>query len=72
MSTQAASFAVTPADVERAAEVLRPYLPPTPLHQSFALTEKAGCPVFLKIETTQPTRSFKVRGAMNRVIHLSA
>lgn len=57
-------------DVERAAHALRRYLPPTPLQRSFALTEKVGCPVFLKIETTQPTRSFKVRGALNRVLQL--
>lgn len=61
---------ITPDDVEEAARALRRYLPVTPLQQSFALTEKAGCPVFLKIETTQPTRSFKVRGALNRVLHL--
>ncbi|MBO0707212.1 MAG: threonine/serine dehydratase [Candidatus Dormibacteraeota bacterium] len=61
---------VSAEDVEEAAGALRRYLTVTPLQQSFALTEKAGCPVFLKIETTQPTRSFKVRGALNRVLHL--
>lgn len=63
---------VSAEDVEEAARSLRRYLAVTPLQQSFALTEKAGCPVFLKIETTQPTRSFKVRGALNRVLHLQA
>ncbi len=63
---------VSADDVEEAAHALRRYLAVTPLQQSFALTEKAGCPVFLKIETTQPTRSFKVRGALNRVLHLAA
>lgn len=61
---------VSPLDVAEAAAALRSHLPVTPLQRSFALTEKAGCPVFLKIETTQPTRSFKVRGALNRVLRL--
>ncbi|MBO0703470.1 MAG: threonine/serine dehydratase, partial [Candidatus Dormibacteraeota bacterium] len=55
-----------------AGHALRRQLPVTPLQESLALTEKAGCPVFLKIETTQPTRSFKVRGALNRVRRLGA
>jgi threonine dehydratase len=67
----AATLPVSADDVAEAALALRRYLPVTPLQQSFALTEKVGCPVFLKIETTQPTRSFKVRGALNRVLHLS-
>ncbi len=66
----AATLPVSADDVAEAAHALRRYLPVTPLQQSFALTEKVGCPVFLKIETTQPTRSFKVRGALNRVLHL--
>lgn len=61
---------VSPDDVAEAAHALRRYLPVTPLQPSFAFTEKVGCPVFLKIETTQPTRSFKVRGALNRVLRL--
>lgn len=68
----ATTLPVSPGDVDEAARALRRYLAVTPLQQSFALTEKVGCPVFLKIETTQPTRSFKVRGALNRVLHLPA
>ncbi|MFZ0214448.1 MAG: threonine/serine dehydratase [Candidatus Dormiibacterota bacterium] len=69
-TTTAALDAVTPDDVERAGRSLRQHLPPTPLQLSYALTEKVGCPVHLKLESAQPTRSFKVRGALNRVLGL--
>lgn len=56
-------------DVARAAAVLRPYLPPTPLRRSFALREHG--PAFLKLECWQPTGSFKVRGALHVLATLS-
>ena len=62
---------VTPEDVERAATELRAYLPPTPLQHSRAFTEKARCHVYLKIESIQPIRAFKVRGALNKLIRLT-
>jgi threonine dehydratase len=43
----------------------------TPLEHSRALSETAGCQVFLKLESAQPVRSFKVRGALNRVGRLT-
>lgn len=46
----------TRADVAAAAERIRPYLAPTPLLGS------------LKLETLQPTGSFKVRGALNALL----
>ena len=58
--------------MERAAHDLRPYLPPTPLQFSRAFTDKARCHVHLKIETVQPIRAFKVRGALNRITHIPA
>jgi threonine dehydratase len=61
---------VTPADVERAAGDLRAYLSPTPLQFSRAFTDKARCHVHLKIESIQPIRAFKVRGALNKLIRL--
>jgi threonine dehydratase len=48
--------APTRADIHAALERIRPYLPPTPL------VESAG--FALKLETFQPTGSFKVRGAL--------
>jgi threonine dehydratase len=62
---------VTPADVERAARDLRPYLPPTPLQHSRAFTDKARCHVHLKIESIQPIRAFKVRGALTKLIRMT-
>ena len=62
---------VTPADVERAARDLRPYLSPTPLQYSRAFTDKARCHVHLKIESIQPIRAFKVRGALTKLIRMT-
>jgi threonine dehydratase len=59
---------VTAAAVEQAAQDLRPYLAPTPLQPSSAFTAKIGCPVHLKLETVQPIRSFKVRGALHKLL----
>src|ERR1700730_9514232 len=63
---------VTPADVDQAAKDLRSYLSPTPLQYSRAFTDKARCHVHLKIESIQPIRAFKVRGALNKLINLPA
>jgi threonine dehydratase len=62
---------VTPADVERASKELRSYLSPTPLQHSRAFTDKARCHVHLKIESIQPIRAFKVRGALNKLIRMT-
>jgi threonine dehydratase len=56
--------------VEQAARDLAPYLPPTPLQYSRAFTHKAGCHVYLKIESIQPIRAFKVRGALTKIMRL--
>jgi threonine dehydratase len=56
--------------VEDAAIALRPYLSPTPLQYSRAFTEKARCHVHIKVESIQPIRAFKVRGALNKLIHI--
>jgi len=61
---------VTAEAIEQAATGLRAYLPPTPLQYSSAFTPKVGCHVHLKIEGIQPTRAFKVRGALNKVMRM--
>ena len=66
----AGAEAVTAEAVEQAAADLRAHLSPTPLQHSRAFTAKAGCHVYLKIESVQPVRAFKVRGALNKIIHL--
>lgn len=56
----------------RAADVgIRPQVAETPLDFSPGLTARAGCEVLLKCEHLQPTGSFKVRGAANKIRLLS-
>jgi len=44
----------------------------TPLRYSPWLSQAAGGEVFLKLETLQPTHSYKIRGATNAVLKLQA
>ena len=39
----------------------------TPLIESRAMSEKSGLTVYLKLENTQPTASFKLRGISNLI-----
>jgi threonine dehydratase len=57
------------ADVEAARAAIRSFLPVTPLRRSFAATEGN---VWLKLESIQPTGSFKVRGALAAILALTA
>lgn len=50
-------------------EAIRPQVPVTPLDRSSLLSATFGCEVLLKCEHLQPTGSFKLRGATNK-IHL--
>ncbi|GAB6876221.1 pyridoxal-phosphate dependent enzyme [Thermaerobacter litoralis] len=43
----------------------------TPLIPSPALSERLGAEVYLKLETLQPTGSFKLRGAASKVVRLA-
>ncbi|MEO1272048.1 MAG: threonine/serine dehydratase [Myxococcota bacterium] len=47
---------------------IEPHLTPTPLKHSSWLSAATGAQVWLKLEIFQPTGSFKVRGALNRVL----
>jgi threonine dehydratase len=49
---------------------IRPHIRHTPLEPSADLGRVIGGPVFLKLENTQHTGSFKVRGAINRLMNL--
>lgn len=44
----------------------------TPIETSRTLSRAAGAEIFLKCENLQKTGSFKVRGALNRILRLSA
>ncbi|HKJ93443.1 MAG TPA: pyridoxal-phosphate dependent enzyme [Longimicrobiales bacterium] len=59
-------------DILQARERIRGTVRDTPLQHSPWLSERAGCPVFLKLECWQRTGSFKLRGASNAVALLDA
>jgi len=59
-------------DIEAAAERLRPYIHRTPLLRSPVLDGIVGARLLIKAECLQLTGSFKVRGAYNRLLQLSA
>lgn len=44
----------------------------TPLQYSFLLSQRVGSDVYLKLENLQQTGAFKVRGAINKMVSLSA
>lgn len=58
------------ADVEAAAERIRPYATRTRLIESADLNTRLGVRVLLKPEMFQRTGSFKFRGAMNAVLQI--
>jgi threonine dehydratase len=51
----------------QAHSAIRPQVCVTPLERSRALTAALGCEVLLKAEHLQPTGSFKIRGATNKI-----
>lgn len=57
-------------DVLLARKAIAPYLPPTPLQYSPALSDLLGAQVYLKREDLQPIGAFKVRGGINYLLHL--
>ena len=58
------------ADVEAAAARIAPQLRPTPTVHSLLFSDLAGCQVYLKQENLQRGGSFKLRGALNRLLTL--
>ena len=60
----------TVADVVAARRVVDRYLPRAPLEHSPLLSAEHGAEIHLKIETFKPTRTFKVRGALNKIASL--
>jgi threonine dehydratase len=60
------------AEVRAAAAAIHGSVERTPCLHSRTLSEIAGCQVFLKFENLQFTASFKERGALNKLLSLSA
>ncbi len=61
---------LTPANILAAAQRLKGRALRTPLEPSEALSEATGARVYLKLENLQRTGSFKIRGALNRLLTL--
>ena len=58
-------------EVKMADGTIRPFIRETPLEHSPFLSEFAGADVYLKLENQQLSGSFKIRGAMNKILSLS-
>src|SRR5258705_7870728 len=59
-------------DIKQARERIKPFIKRTPLEHSLTLSRYLGTNVFVKPELFQKTGSFKVRGAFNKMLSLSA
>ena len=57
-------------DIEAARLIVGRYLPRAPIERSPYLSQLLGAEILLKIETFKPTRTFKVRGALNKIASL--
>jgi threonine dehydratase len=60
----------TALQIYEARRRLAPYLVPTPIRLAARLSDRAGGPVFLKLESLNLTHSFKIRGAFNALLCL--
>ena len=58
--------------IDAAFDTIKRSLAPTPLVRSRYLSHRCNANVWLKLETLQPTHSFKVRGAFNAISRLPA
>ncbi len=70
--TQAASLPISLADVEAAAAAIAGSVIRTPCLKSETLSAMTGAEVWLKFENLQFTAAYKERGALNRLLSLSA
>src|SRR5690606_2823171 len=72
VTTGGASVVPPLEDIEAARETVAAVASVTPMQSSRYLAELLGSPVHLKCENLQRTGSYKVRGAYNRMVKLSA
>src|SRR5512136_876846 len=59
-------------EIYLAQQRIGPYVTRTPLLRSVLLSAQLGCDMWLKLENRQHTGSFKPRGALNKILSLSA
>ena len=62
---------VTLEDVKEARGTIEDVVLKTDLLENVRLSEKTGAQVFYKCENLQRTGSFKIRGACNKIAHLT-
>lgn len=65
------NLAALPTAIEAAAARIAPYVRVTPLDASAYFSQTTGAEVWLKLENLQYTGSFKLRGAMNKLLTLA-
>jgi len=63
---------VTLEDIENAKKRIEPYIFETPLIHLEGLDELLNCQVYVKAECMQKTNSFKIRGALNKMLSMKA
>jgi threonine dehydratase len=63
--------ALTLHDIYLAQQRIAPYITQTALVRSTLLSTQLGCDMWLKLENRQHTGSFKLRGALNKILTLS-
>lgn len=62
-------------DLERILEAkarIAPYIYKTPVLRMESMDDKLGCEVYVKAECLQRTNSFKIRGALNKMLYMGA
>lgn len=59
------------SDIVAAQATLKGIIKTTPLQPTKSFSQMGNCNVFLKLENMQTTGSFKVRGAYNKISHLT-
>lgn len=64
------ALAIFFSDIVAAQDRLAPYIVTTPLLENTTLNDRAGRRILIKPEVLQRTGSFKIRGALNRLLQL--
>ena len=62
---------ITLSDIQKAHERIKPYIIETPIVRLPNLDKILGCQVYAKPECLQVTGSFKIRGALNKMLQLN-
>ena len=66
------SIMIPKANIERAYKRISAFSKKTPLVRSHVLSDLVSGEVFLKCENLQETGSFKVRGALNKILSMDS